>query len=492
MKTRRFIPLILIALLLCLSACGEKEVTDEPVTVSFTNRGEPVSADGTFTGTLVRKVPEGEGVFRANDGWTYEGNFSEGKIAGNGSIRDFKTQTDEPFAGKTVTGTYNGPLVDGLPNGKGRFAQDDSGFFYEGEFSNGYIWGDGNVKGCSYILVMDGDYLEVVYEGPATNGLPDGREGKLFCADDGWTFEGPVTEDAFGPKGKIRDLVCSVSIGENEYEGVYEGEVTDLVPEGSGRFECADADNAWTYEGGFSEGKPAGEGSAENMPLKPVIMGAERPVSYTGPLKDGKASGSGTAVSTSAADVFTYTGEMEDNAPNGQGRISLPNSGKSFGGTFTDGNFTPTKAEYLREMLFLGGASGDVDLAAAGKFVDEHEELFPPAEDLEIPDEDLQPFDYDTLAGSRGSYADSLTSVYAVALASGYNNFNGSTAYYITFMDPSGRFYIFEFAGAEEFRQNAPARIWGLPLGVMNWAGSEGLSLDMLTFYGCKLEYIEN
>ncbi|MBQ3579170.1 MAG: hypothetical protein II974_10970, partial [Firmicutes bacterium] len=60
MKTRRFIPLILIALLLCLSACGEKEVTDEPVTVSFTNRGEPVSADGTFTGTLVRKVPEGE------------------------------------------------------------------------------------------------------------------------------------------------------------------------------------------------------------------------------------------------------------------------------------------------------------------------------------------------------------------------------------------------------------------------------------------------
>ena len=66
---------LILALTLSLSACGEKQVTDEPLSITLAEDGKTILYEGTFTGTLVKKVPEGQGTFKSSEGWTYEGNF---------------------------------------------------------------------------------------------------------------------------------------------------------------------------------------------------------------------------------------------------------------------------------------------------------------------------------------------------------------------------------------------------------------------------------
>ncbi|MBQ4234220.1 MAG: hypothetical protein II700_04890, partial [Firmicutes bacterium] len=79
---------LILALTLCLSACGEKQVTDEPLSITLAEDGKTILYEGTFTGTLVKKVPEGQGTFKSSEGWTYEGNFTAGAIAGAGSFEN--------------------------------------------------------------------------------------------------------------------------------------------------------------------------------------------------------------------------------------------------------------------------------------------------------------------------------------------------------------------------------------------------------------------
>ena len=102
------------------------------------------------------------------------------------------------------SGKYTGTLVDGLPNGKGKFESQNSdglNWYYEGDFVNGAfqgngttIWDDGTKKEGLYSNgQLDGygkQYMnsQLIYEGYWKNGEYSG-EGKLYD-DDQLVFKG--------------------------------------------------------------------------------------------------------------------------------------------------------------------------------------------------------------------------------------------------------------------------------------------------------------
>lgn len=118
------------------------------------------------------------GSFTYEDGSTYEGEYEDGKVHGQGTYT---------WSDGTV---YEGSFESGLPHGQGRLTW-PSGGVYEGSFESGLKHGDGRITWPS------GD----VYEGKFKNGFAvegylyyEGREQRIFAYENpkgGWYYLTP-------------------------------------------------------------------------------------------------------------------------------------------------------------------------------------------------------------------------------------------------------------------------------------------------------------
>lgn len=118
-KLTKILPLLLIILL--LAACGEekpKEVKDMKHSISVNE----TTIGGTYSGTVLNELPEGEGTFISSEAGVYEyiGGWTDGEMTGNGKL------TANPFSitlntGDKRNGEYSGDIVGGVPEGKGTF-----------------------------------------------------------------------------------------------------------------------------------------------------------------------------------------------------------------------------------------------------------------------------------------------------------------------------------------------------------------------------------
>lgn len=123
----------------CISGCT-KDVKNETVTITFAEK----EVTGEFTGTLKDKLPDGEGEFKAEDGWSYTGNFEEGKVKGKGSLKEYPLTIEED-----ISGTYDGETMDGIAEGEGVFSlknDDDVSYTYTGQWEDGLWNGEGELK----------------------------------------------------------------------------------------------------------------------------------------------------------------------------------------------------------------------------------------------------------------------------------------------------------------------------------------------------------
>ena len=422
---------LILALTLSLSACGEKQVTDEPLSITLAEDGKTILYEGTFTGTLVKKVPEGQGTFKSSEGWTYEGNFTEGAIAGAGSFENKAMSVMASPGGNLTEGVFSGSVVDGVPQGEGAFE-----------------------------------------------------------SNRGWTYRGPFMQGTFDMRGTIENFNYSVEVDGVSFPGIYDGEILDMVPEGKGSFKTAeDSPAQWSYEGGFTEGKLSGEGTAEALPLDLLILDLNVPTYYTGQLKDGKAEGQGVADSASANDQFVFEGSFLDSKANGMGDLYLhiddyDKEGRGrhmLTGNLTGGSWDPSIADQYQTMGFFS-RFWDLDTSAAAAFLDNNPQLFMAAEPA--ADNTLQPYDFQAFRSEAGAYSDRLTSIEGMVLTEGAQDIYGKTLDYLYIMGKDGNMNVIFFPEAHGYQAYDDAVVQALPVGPAVAVGNDGTTVDVVVYYG--------
>ncbi len=130
--------------------CGcTRNVKDKEINVSVNGK----KLTGSYTGQLSKGVPEGNGQFVSktkNRTFNYNGEWKNGKLAGNGKLTDTKYVAHFPDV--EHTGKYTGDTADGKPNGAGEFTavatfnDEDLKYTYKGEWKDGIFNGQGVQK----------------------------------------------------------------------------------------------------------------------------------------------------------------------------------------------------------------------------------------------------------------------------------------------------------------------------------------------------------
>ena len=168
-------------------------------------------------------VSDNYGEFTYDDGSTYEGEFKDGWVHGQG-IYVWSDGTK-----------YQGRFADGRPHGEGRLTW-TSGAVYEGAFQAGQMDGMGRLSWPS----------GAVYQGNFTAGRINGSGTLSF--PDGLTYSGSFVADQIENTGMVR-------FADDTW---YLGEIHDGRIEGTGTMVWTSGDS---YVGQFSDGEPHGTGT---------------------------------------------------------------------------------------------------------------------------------------------------------------------------------------------------------------------------------------
>lgn len=108
---------------------------------------------------------------------------------------------------KEYQGTYGGELLNGLPNGMGKFSaiKEDEYLQYSGEWTNGLFSGSGYVKTNNFIVKMKTTDRHGEYEGEVLDGIPSGN-GTFSAVNDlneAYTYVGEWDSGMFNGQGTI-------------------------------------------------------------------------------------------------------------------------------------------------------------------------------------------------------------------------------------------------------------------------------------------------
>lgn len=198
---KKVLGIIICVFCLMCSACGESEikVTDEVIDINYNS----VAYKGRFSGTLINKVPSGEGVFKSDEGWMFEGEFEEGMFSDAGNVTDYPITIT--YQENDYDGFYTGETAAFLPNGEGKFIseKDDVKFSYTGKWVNGELSDAGELETNNYTMhFTDFDRIGY-YLGETESGIPSGQGKFTATNSDGedYTYTGEFKNGIFHGQG---------------------------------------------------------------------------------------------------------------------------------------------------------------------------------------------------------------------------------------------------------------------------------------------------
>ena len=222
---KRFLLFSALLSLLLLTGCT-KQLTDKPLTLSFP--GETAA----FTGTLSKGTYTGTVL---GDGWRFEGTLTaECLLTGEGE----NVPCRAALFGSVEDGTYTGSLVSGVPDGEGVFTL-ASGASFTGEFSGGTAV-RGEAADLPWTLLHGGSRFSGTYTGPLESAGPEGEGlfGGENAAGQQFTWHGGWSGGETAGPGVLTDEHCIVSVEGRETAGSYAGDGCDGLPDGEGVFTC--------------------------------------------------------------------------------------------------------------------------------------------------------------------------------------------------------------------------------------------------------------
>lgn len=163
-----------------------------------------------------------------------------------------------------IEGTYSGVMLGKHPNGEGTFiAETEKGTItYEGVWIEGVCEEKGKIKDMSYSIEYEGETLEGVYNGEVSEFIPSGNglfnyknEDRYFKYDGVWKKGKP------SGKGNLQSNFYVVHFKETDRVGEYDGQVSNLKAKGEGTFAAVNSEgNSYTYKGEWNNGLYNGYG----------------------------------------------------------------------------------------------------------------------------------------------------------------------------------------------------------------------------------------
>ncbi|WP_342650391.1 C13 family peptidase [Pseudomonas sp. REB1044] len=276
-------PLLPLALVLLLAACGEGEPLSPP--------DARLPDGGRYRGQVVDGLLQGEGRIDYPNGSWYAGSFKDGQWHGQGEWHGSNGEV------------YRGQFVAGLFEGLGELST--PGSHYAGTFKHGRRDGEGSLK--QHDQTYRGQFKDDQYDGAGQLELADGsRYQGLFAK--GKPNGAGVRSDASGNQfsGQFVDGQLE---GAGTYDSVegeqYIGDFKANRLEGRGRYENADGD---VWIGDFKDGALSGQGE---------LLGSDGS-RYKGGFQDWRFAGQGHLF---LADGSQYIGAFDNDAYQGQGRL---------------------------------------------------------------------------------------------------------------------------------------------------------------------------
>lgn len=263
----------------------------------------------TYDGEWHENSMHGQGVYTyAKTGNTYEGQWANNRKHGKGVLTN-----------KQTGGVYHGDWVDGWRHGTGVFV-DEHGSQYEGDWVKGVMQGKGVyafADGHSYSGQFDKNAFNGrgtfnysngdKYEGAWVDGMQHGN-GKLTTIE-GHVYDGEWVKDQKSGQGTYK---CT----EFEYTGTWK----ESYFQGKGKYTYSNGD---TYEGEWKEDKEEGTGK---------YVTSDASCEYTGEWRNGMKHGKGVQQVTDG----TYDGEWKEDWQCGKGKYEFK-SGASYDGEWEGG-----------------------------------------------------------------------------------------------------------------------------------------------------------
>lgn len=325
---------------------------------------------GRYSGTMVDSKPSGEGEYVDASGWKYTGEFEDASFSGPASVEEYPCSVF--VNNSSCFGVYSGDTLGLSPNGTGVFAAID-GWSYAGTFIDGEIKENGTITTYPYTVSLGQTDIIGTYDGEAIDGVPQG-EG-LFKATDNEElfFEGDFADGRIST-GDIHAMPMVIEYQEIQYAGLYDGYIVEGKPSGEGFFKAYDGEIDFEYTGNWLDGRFGGDGYlyAENYHF--VFAKHEKYGVYQGETTNGMPDGEG-AFSTfnSKGEAWEYQGDFFEGHMTGYGSLAFE-SGFVEKGDFIDGEFMPNLVDGLST---LGQNEPSFELAeVTKKFINEYEELF--------------------------------------------------------------------------------------------------------------------
>lgn len=414
----------------------------------------------------------------------------------SGCSRDVENEEiNVNFGDKTINGNYTGTLIDDMATGEGKFiaSEEDGGWEYVGMFDNNAISGEGTISNFSYDFDINDNIISAMYEGQCLNGIPNGEgiaKGKIAESD--FEYSGIFDAGKIGGNGEVINYPYTLSYDGENILGLYSGSLTDNLPSSEGTFNSIMTDIQFDYQGMWEKGKLSGEGTLSTNHYTIEFSTVVRTGHFEGSVNDGRASGEGVfTAQNDKGDEYTYTGMFENGTYNGYGEKIFVNNEDYpvYKGTYTNGEFTPTKSEFLAyagTMSFISFEVSEENL----KFIDEHEELFLTDDKSLLKELHHNEITMNELYKKPKKYSEVIVSVSKCKVIQIMEEevFGNTITWFLC--NDSNYNTVFVLANGElpNVNKNSRIRVYGLPIGFASYENTMGANSSAYVIYASYIE----
>ena len=461
-KVRLPVCILLIACMLLAGCASTLQAENKKQT--FRILGHDVT--GFFTGTLEQKIPVGVGTFTAQDGtWTYTGTFA----AASGAA---KTESLEEM----------------LAEGEGNAAS-QGGTTQTGSSAKAYAEAkDGTLEGSFPLAVtVDGTPYYGTYSGEVRADQMAGT-GKFTSTTASFAYEGEWVDGQPVGTGKVEDLIYRIRIQEREIDGVYSGELNNLLPNGVGRFHSLD--NSLIYDGEWSGGAISGKGTLCDAEYTVHFPDVDRAGSFEGDVIDGVPEGTGVFTATNdAGERYFYTGDWKNGTFEGLGTCTYENANyKVEDGHFSNGMYTPDMYELAR---YLGSGNADLSYQVskpAESFLKSHADLFPSEQADSLEAYLNRELDHKMIVKSPEKYGDEVVCFDNMQVVQIWENpvYQHESFTTMLLVDKATyKDYVYAFYPSElpDTYENDTVTLYGIPLNASSYHTAAGGTNDCLILF---------
>ncbi len=291
----------------------------------------------------------------------------------------------------------------------------------------------------------------------------------------------------------VKDYDLTVSFQDQSITGKYTGQlIDDVAVSDSAVFVYKNGDDYLNYNGGFKNGQFSGKGHLETNLYTVHFTDLDRTGEYKGDVVDGIPKGNGEfTATTDDGETYTYTGNWDNGIFDGYGKKVFKDSDSVYEGTYTNGEYMPTKLEYLG--LFSKNNSEDKSQVLftmtdkAKNFISNNDGIFPTTDFEKIKNRVDTSIEFKHLMKNIDSYGDKLIK---------YDNDTGvfvneysDLGFDITILQVPNVFdnvfyYVYYFGKLNDIYNGDKVVVYGLPIATTSFTNVSNTTTQAVVLLG--------